>query len=70
MVKQDNGRCLRESDTENIFGAFNRLHPKDKYEGTGLGLALCKKIVERHGGAIYAQGSEGVGATIQIFFVK
>jgi len=51
---------------EKIFKTFSRLHSKDIYEGTGLGLALSKKIVERHGGAISAKGEENEGATFQI----
>jgi len=49
-----------------IFDTFTRLHSKDLYEGTGLGLALCKKIVEKHGGAIEAEGSKGEGALFTI----
>lgn len=45
---------------------FARLHPKDKFEGTGLGLALCKKIVQRHHGEIQAFGEEGKGATFVV----
>jgi PAS domain S-box-containing protein len=59
----DNGIGFSDENAGKIFGAFTRLHAKDKYEGTGLGLALCKKIVERHGGIIWAQGKEGVGAS-------
>ncbi|WP_081195860.1 ATP-binding protein [Niastella koreensis] len=43
-----------------------RLHSKDKYEGAGLGLSLCKKIVERHGGAITAKSGENGGAVFEI----
>jgi PAS domain S-box-containing protein len=70
ITLKDNGIGFNHSETEKIFGAFTRLHSKDKYEGTGLGLALCKKIVERHGGAIYAEGSEGVGADFHILLPK
>ena len=62
----DNGIGFSTDQAGRIFGTFTRLHPKDKYEGTGLGLALCKKIVERHKGAIYAKGKEGVGATFVV----
>lgn len=59
---QDNGIGFDEAYNEMIFDPFTRLHPKDKYEGTGLGLALCKKIVERYGGSIEAKGVQGEGA--------
>jgi signal transduction histidine kinase len=63
---QDNGIGFDNEEAKKIFGTFARLHPKDKYEGTGLGLSLCRKIVERHGGAIWAEGKEGEGATFSI----
>ncbi|RYZ55111.1 MAG: PAS domain-containing sensor histidine kinase, partial [Sphingobacteriales bacterium] len=61
IVVEDNGIGISEEDAARIFGAFTRLHSKDQFEGTGLGLALCKKIAERHGGAIWAEhrGQEG-----------
>ncbi|RYZ21623.1 MAG: PAS domain-containing sensor histidine kinase, partial [Chitinophagaceae bacterium] len=46
---------------------FTRLHPKDRYEGTGLGLALCQKIAHRHGGAITASSRPGEGATFTVY---
>ncbi|WP_247234608.1 ATP-binding protein [Telluribacter sp. SYSU D00476] len=61
---QDNGIGFAQTQADKIFKSFTRLNPKDKYEGTGLGLALCKKIAERHGGTIYAEGKEGEGASI------
>jgi signal transduction histidine kinase len=48
--------------TERIFNVFERLHSKDAYEGTGLGLALCRKIAERHNGTLTAAGRPGQGA--------
>ncbi len=66
IILKDNGIGFTAEDAAKIFVAFTRLYPKDKYEGTGLGLALCKKIVERHGGAIWAEGKEGEGATFNI----
>ncbi|WP_165871536.1 PAS domain S-box protein [Flaviaesturariibacter flavus] len=59
----DNGIGFSPANRERIFKTFTRLHPKDRYEGTGLGLALCQKIVSRHGGTISAEGQEGEGAT-------
>jgi light-regulated signal transduction histidine kinase (bacteriophytochrome) len=62
----DNGIGFDQSHAEQVFTTFFRLNSKDKYEGTGLGLALCKKIVERHGGTIVATGKSGEGATFTL----
>lgn len=62
----DNGIGFDSQFAERIFQAFSRLHSKDRYEGTGLGLALCKKIIERHGGSISATGIENAGSTFTI----
>jgi PAS domain S-box-containing protein len=62
----DNGIGFDQMFAENIFKTFSRLHTKDKYEGTGLGLALCKRITERHGGMIKAEGKENEGAVFTI----
>jgi len=67
---QDNGIGFMQTQAENIFKSFTRLNPKDQYEGTGLGLALCKKIAERHKGTIYAEGKEGEGASFIILLPK
>ena len=63
---QDNGIGFNPAYADRMFGVFSRLNAKDKYEGTGLGLALCKKIVQRHGGEIWADGEEGVGSVFHI----
>ncbi|RYY94536.1 MAG: PAS domain-containing sensor histidine kinase, partial [Chitinophagaceae bacterium] len=60
---RDNGIGFDPEHSERIFETFSRLHSKDQYEGTGLGLALCRKIVRRHGGQISAEGRPGEGAT-------
>ena len=62
ITVKDNGIGIEEQFTQQIFKAFERLHSKDVYEGTGLGLSLCKKIVERHHGTIEAVGTAGEGA--------
>ncbi|WP_132051997.1 PAS domain-containing sensor histidine kinase [Pseudocnuella soli] len=62
----DNGIGFAQQHAEQIFKTFSRLNTKEAYEGTGLGLALCKKIVERHGGTITAQGVVGSGATFTV----
>lgn len=66
ITVQDNGIGFNQQNAEKIFQTFSRLHSKDKYEGTGLGLALCRKIVERHKGYIFAEGKEGEGAAFHI----
>ena len=58
----DNGIGFEEKFAENVFKLFQRLHPKDKFEGTGIGLAITKKIIERHNGLISVHSKEGHGA--------
>ena len=60
---KDNGVGIPEKNYLEVFEPFHRLRSEAKYEGTGLGLATCKKIVERHGGAISCQSEEGQGTT-------
>lgn len=63
---EDNGIGFEQEYAQKIFDTFTRLHSKDKFEGTGLGLSLCKKIVERYKGTIEAFGKKDTGATFII----
>lgn len=63
----DNGIGFNNDYAEKIFTLFQRLHTRSEYEGTGIGLAVCKKIVENHSGFMEATGTEGVGAVFNIF---
>lgn len=63
LTVQDNGIGFDEKYLDRIFAPFERLHDRERYAGTGMGLAICRKIVERHGGEITARSALGQGAT-------
>jgi len=65
IALKDNGIGFDNEYADQIFGTFVRLHSKDQFEGSGLGLSLCKRIVERYGGSITAEGENNVGATFR-----
>jgi signal transduction histidine kinase len=62
----DNGIGFDEKYLDRIFNVFQRLHSRSAYEGSGVGLAVCRKIVERHSGSITARSSPGQGTTFLV----
>lgn len=64
---KDNGIGFEQTYADKIFILFNRLHNKNEYSGTGIGLSICKKIVENHNGYITAHGEMGVGSTFTFY---
>lgn len=66
----DNGLGIAPEQLERVFGIFQRLHADEAYEGSGIGLAVCRKIVERHGGRIWAESVEGEGSAFRFILPR
>ena len=66
IIVEDNGIGFDEKYVDRIFAVFQRLNGRGDYEGSGVGLAVCRKIAERHGGEITAESKPGDGATFVV----
>ena len=70
ITLKDNGIGIKEEYKEKVFNIFTKLHSTSQYEGSGIGLATCKKIVEELGGRMWLTSTEGVGTTFYFTFPK
>lgn len=68
IMVADNGIGFDKAHGQQIFGLFKRLNNKELYSGSGIGLALCKRVMENHSGHIFAEGNEGYGARFYLLF--
>ena len=70
ITVSDNGIGIPAEHAERVFGIFQRLHARNEFEGTGVGLAIAKKIVERHGGTIRVEAEDRDGASVSFTWPK
>ena len=66
IAVEDDGIGIPPDEQDRIFDIFDRLHSREEYDGTGIGLALCERILERHGGDIWVDSEPGEGATFYV----
>jgi len=70
LIVEDNGIGFDEKYLDKVFGIFQRLHSRSEYEGTGIGLAVCRKIARRHGGDVTASSTPGEGAKFTVMLPR
>jgi signal transduction histidine kinase len=64
---EDNGPGFNQQYAEKIFQVFQRLHTRNEYKGTGIGLAICERVAANHGGVVSANGRPGIGAIFSVY---